>query len=113
MGLQCMHEVMVGAGAHEGHVRSMWDGGSMLRGGWACQRGQGAFRGMGHILDGHGVTHHVSPSVGQFAWLRRWRRRHMVGVRTHAHKHGSHGWCNVVATMKQGENTHMCIIIRG
>ena len=27
-----MHEVMAGAGAHEGRVGCMWDGGNMLRG---------------------------------------------------------------------------------
>ena len=33
-----MREVMAGAGAHEGHVGCIWDGGSMLRRGQACQR---------------------------------------------------------------------------
>ena len=112
-GLQHAHEVMAGAGAHEGHVGCVWDGGSMLRGGWACQRGQGASRGMGHIMRGHGVTHHVSLSVRQFAWMQGWQRRCAVGVWTHVHKHGGHGRHDVVAATKQGEDAHVCVIIRG
>ena len=49
-----MREVVAGAGAHEGHVGCVWDGSSTLRGGWACLRGRGASRGMGHVLGGHG-----------------------------------------------------------
>ena len=30
----------------------------------------------------------------------------MVGVRTRAHKHGGHGWRDIVAAMKQGEDVH-------
>ena len=92
-----MREVVAGAGAHEGHVGCMWDGGSTLRGGWACQRDWGASRRMGHVLGGHGATHRVSPSVGWFAWTRGWQRRRVVGVRTHAHKHGGHGRRDVEA----------------
>ena len=33
-----MREVMAGAGAHEGHVGRIWDGGGTLRRGQACQR---------------------------------------------------------------------------
>ena len=33
-----MCEVVAGAGAYEGRVGCVWDGSSMLRGGWACQR---------------------------------------------------------------------------
>ena len=33
-----MREVMAGAGEHEGHMGHIWDGGSMLRRGWACLR---------------------------------------------------------------------------
>ena len=33
-----MREVMAGAGAHEGRVGCIWDGGSMLRRGRVCQR---------------------------------------------------------------------------
>ena len=106
LGLGHMHEVMAGAGAHEGCVGCVWDGNSMLRGGWACQRGQGTSRGMGHVLGGHGATHRVLPSVGRFAWMRGWRRRHVVGVRTHVHKHGGHGWHDIAAAMKQGEDAH-------
>ena len=32
------HEVVAGAGAHEGHVGRIWDGGGTLRRGRACQR---------------------------------------------------------------------------
>ena len=108
-----MREVMAGAGAHEGHVGCVWDGGNMLRGGWACQRGWGASRGMGHVLGGHGVTHHMLPSVGWFALMQGWQRRHMVGVRTHAHKHGGHGQRDVVAATKQGKDVHLCVITGG
>ena len=102
-----MCEVVAGAGAHEAHVGCVWDGNDTLRGGRACQRGWGMSRGMGHILGGHGVTHHrVSPSMGQFAWMWGWRRRHVVGVRTCAHKHGGHRRCDVAAAMKQGEDAH-------
>ena len=55
-----VREVVAGAGAHEGHVGYMWDGSSMLRGGWACQRGQGTSSGMGHVLGGHGNSSHVA-----------------------------------------------------
>ena len=106
-----MREVMAGAGAHEGHTGCIWDGGGMLRRGWACQRGCGVSRGMGHILGGHGVTHHMSPSVGWFALMGGWRRRCMVGVRIHVHKHEGHGQYNVVAATKQGKNAHVCVII--
>ena len=110
---QHMCEVVAGAGAYKGRVGCMWDGGSTLRGGWACQRGQGASRGMGHVLGGHGASHRVSPSVGQFAWTRGWQRRCVVGVRTRAHKHGGHGQCDVVAATKQGKDVHVCVIIGG
>ena len=33
-----MREVMAGAGAHEGRVGRIWDGGGTLTRGWACQR---------------------------------------------------------------------------
>ena len=82
-----------------------WDGDGTLRGGWACQRGQGTSRGMGHVQGGHGVTHRMSPSVGQFAWTWGWRRR-VVGVRTCAHKHGGYGRCDIMAATKQGEDAH-------
>ena len=42
-----MREVVAGAGAQEGCVGCVWDGGNTLRGGWACQRGRGASRGWG------------------------------------------------------------------
>ena len=100
-----MREVTAGAGAHEGHVGCMWDGDGTLRGGQACQRGWSTSRGMGHVLGGHGATHRVSLSVGQFTWMQGWRR-HVVGVRTRAHKHGGHGWRDIVAAMKQGEDAH-------
>ena len=103
-----MREVVAGAGAHEGHVGCMWDGGNMLRGDLAClmSEGPGHVQRMGHVLGGHGATHRVSPSVGQFAWAWGWRRRHMVGDRTCAHKHGGHGRHDVTAAMKQGEDAH-------
>ena len=97
--------VVAGAGAHEGCVGYMWDSSSMLRGGWACQRGQGTSRGMGHVLGGHGATHCVSPSVRWFAWMQGWQRR-VVGVRTRAHKHGGYGRCDIMAATKQGEDAH-------
>ena len=37
----------------------------------------------------------------------------MVGVRMRAHKHGGHGRHDVVAATKQGEDAHVCVIIRG
>ena len=101
-----MHEVVAGAGAHEGHVGCVWDGDGTLRGGRACQRGRGTSRGMGHVLGGHGATHHMSPSVGWFAWTQGWQRRHVVGVRMRAHKHGGHGQHNITAATKQGEDAH-------
>ena len=100
-----MREVVAGAGAHEGRVGCVWDGDGTLRGGWACQRGQGMSRGMGHVLGGHGATRRVSPSVGQFTWMQGWRRR-VVGVRTHAHKHGGYGQHDIMAATKQGEDVH-------
>ena len=106
-----MREVV--AGAHDGCVGCVWDGGSTLRGGWACQRGWGASRGMGHVLGGHGATHRVSPSVGRFAWMQGWQRRHIVGVQTRVHKYGGRGWHDVVAATKQDEDAHVCVIIRG
>ena len=111
-GVGRVHEVVAGVGAHEGCVGCMWDGGGTLRGGRACQRGQGASRGMGHVLGGHGATHCVLPSVGRFAWMQGWRRC-VVGVRMCAHKHGGHGRHNIVAATKQGEDVHVCVIIRG
>ena len=108
-----MCEVMAGAGAHEGPAGHIWDGGSTLRRGQACQRGHDASRGMGHVLGGHRVTHHMSPSVGWFALMQGWRRRHMVGVRTHAHKHGGHGQRDIVAATKQGKDVHLCVITGG
>ena len=70
-------------------------------------------RGMGHILGGHRVTHHVLSSVGQFTWMQGWQRRHVVGVRTRAHKHEGHEWHDVMAITKQGKDAHVCVIIRG
>ena len=91
----------------------VWDGGGMLRGGRACQRGQSVSRGMGHVLGGHGATHQVSPSVGQFVWTQRWRRRRIVGVQMRVHKHGGCGRRDVVAATKQDEDAHVCVIIGG
>ena len=69
-----------------------------MRVGWRqhIERGLGMSEGPGHVqrngvLGGHGATHRVSPSVGQFTWTRGWRRRRVVGVQTRAHKHGGHG----------------------
>ena len=70
-------------------------------------------RGMGHVLGGHGATHHMSPSVGHFAWMWGWQRGHMIEVRTHAHKHGGREWHNVVAAKKQGKDVHVYATIRG
>ena len=64
-----MREVVAGAGAHEGHVGCVWDGGNTLRGGWACQRGRGASRGWGMSWVVMG-RHRVSLSVGRFTWMR-------------------------------------------
>ena len=72
------HEVMAGTGAHEGHVGRQ----QHVERGLGMLRGWGASRGMGHVLGGHRVTHHMSPSVGQFTWMWGWKIRHMVGVRT-------------------------------
>ena len=108
-----MHEVVAGAGAHGGHVRCVWDGGGTLRGGQACQRGRSVSRGMGHVLGGHGATHRVSPSVGRFAWMQGWQRRHIVGVQTRVHKYGGRGQHDVVAATKQDEDAHVCVIIGG
>ena len=30
----------------------------------------------------------------------------MVGVRTRAHKHGGHGWRDIAAATKQGDDVH-------
>ena len=37
----------------------------------------------------------------------------MVGVRTCAHKHGGHRQRDIMAAMKQGEDAHVCVMIRG
>ena len=54
-GLQHMCEVVAGAGAHEGYMGCVCDGGGTLRRSRVCQRGQGTSRGMGCVLGGHGA----------------------------------------------------------
>ena len=69
-GLRHMREVVAGAGAHEGHVG--WR--QHIERGLGMSEGWGVFRGMGHILGSHGVTHRMLSSVGRFAWMQGWTR---------------------------------------
>ena len=92
-----------------------------MRVGWwqHVERGLGMSEGLGHIqrmgyiLGGHGVTHCMSPSVVQFAWMWGWQRRCVVGVRMRVHKHRGHGQHDVVAAMMQGKDVHVCVIVGG
>ena len=67
-GVRHVREIMAGAGAHEGHIGCIWDGGGTLRRGWACQRSRGMSRGMGCVLGGHGAMARGEVCSGCVVW---------------------------------------------
>ena len=77
------------------------------------ERGLGMSEGPGHVQRNGAcpgwswATHRMLPSVGQFTWTQGWQRRRVVGVQMHVHKHGGHGWHNIMAAMKQGKDAHI------
>ena len=60
------------------------------------------------VLGGHGVTHRMLPSVGQFAWMWGWRRRRVVGVQMRAHKHAGSD-CETIAPSVRPPNEEYAV----